>query len=485
MSLIIDDPTPDRPRFLSEADAHDLARRLARYAKGGGFSGVYFRSQWKGATRWARNRLSSIEDDEDHRVLVLRDINGAHHPRLFINETTELALVAALRQTERLLQFAREVPHADLITQVQLEPMPTPELFFERTYQLDAAQRAETARSLIQSAEAAGMLSAGYLEVRAQSEALLTSFGIAMYHRYTWAQYSVTVRDPAGIGSGWAGVDWPDWSRIDAPALSATALDKCLASRNPVRVEPGRYTTILEPQAVCDLIEYLWFDAKNYWEGGLPFNKVAEAEGVHGSAKIGERVVDERITISADPMDPDLGFPPFGQYFTTGDPWTLLQTHISHPVTWIKNGVLMHLENTRKEAIFNFGENLGRPNPRAYRISVSGPSTPVAEMIATTKRGLLVTRFDNVDVLHYNSILCRGYTRDGLWLIENGKISKPVINMAFTESPLFAFNNIEQLGTPQRAFHPPASGWYDTPRPIIAPPMKVRDFSFTALSDAI
>ena len=119
----------------------------------------------------------------------------------------------------------------------------------------------------------------------------------------------------------------------------------------------------------------------------------------------------------------------------------------------------------------------------AFRMS--GGPTSIAEMIATTKRGILVTRFDRVEQVDRRSVLYRGYTRDGLWLIENGKITKPIQNLVFTESILFALNKVEQLGTPQRVFHPKDPEWWNTPSPVIVPPLKISDFSFTALSDAI
>jgi predicted Zn-dependent protease len=96
-----------------------------------------------------------------------------------------------------------------------------------------------------------------------------------------------------------------------------------------------------------------------------------------------------------------------------------------------------------------------------------------------------VTRFDRVLLLHLTSLLCRGYTRDGLWLIENGTITHAVKNLVFTESPLFALNRVEQLGVPQRVFHPCTLWKTSTPQPIVVPTLKVSDFSFTALSDAI
>jgi predicted Zn-dependent protease len=98
-------------------------------------------------------------------------------------------------------------------------------------------------------------------------------------------------------------------------------------------------------------------------------------------------------------------------------------------------------------------------------------------MIATTKRGVLVTRLSGVEVIDAPSLLCNGYTRDGVWLIEDGKISKAVKNFLFTESPLFVLNNVEQFGVPQRVFCPG--------RAAMVPPLKVRDFSFTSLSEAV
>jgi predicted Zn-dependent protease len=108
------------------------------------------------------------------------------------------------------------------------------------------------------------------------------------------------------------------------------------------------------------------------------------------------------------------------------------------------------------------------------------------EMIATTKRGLLVTRFDRILGLDQQSLLQQGYTRDGVWLIENGKLTKAVKNLQFTESSLFVLNNVEQIGVPQRAFHPKRTdGLIFLPQPAIVPALKVRDFNFTALSEAI
>jgi predicted Zn-dependent protease len=492
---------PQRPRFLSEDDCHEIAERLARYAKGGENITVTIMSRWIGNVRWARNRITTTGEDRNNKLRLIVRNRGAAASDVDFNDVSDVGLAAAVRRAERLVQLNPEMVDYDAVSRSDSpirphdEPAAVPNLFSDATYQLDTGRRAETARQLIQPIIASGMLSAGYLEVSATSMAHLTSLGYAKYYQYTWAQYSVSVRHPKGISSGWAGVDWPDWRKIDAPALTARALEKCLTSRNPVAIEPGRYTTILEPQAVCDFAGLMMFfnaigREANEVSPEAPFRKSESGnreppdQGSFpiGYSRLGEKVIDERITISTDPMDPELGFPPYPNFFV----WPDSIGAAYHPAIWIEHGVLKQLAYDRRYAIKLLGHNQGLPNPGAFRMS--GGNTSIEEMIATTKRGVLVTRFNNVSGPFGAALLCRGYTRDGLWLIENGKISKPVKNMLFTESILFALNNVEQLGTPSRAFHPPEGGplaFYGQPQPAIVPPLKIRDFSFTALSDAV
>jgi predicted Zn-dependent protease len=433
-------------------------------------------------------------------MLRLTRIIGGASAEVEFNEVSDPALVAAVRRAERLVTLEMEHVDADAIARPDSplrprdEQVTAPELFFDTTYQLDAGRRADAARTLMRSAADAGMLSAGYIAISARSLAYITSWGYTRYVQYTWAQYSVTVRDPKGTGSGWAGVDWPDWTRIDGVKLSQIALEKCLASRNPVRVEPGRYTTILESQAVADFVGPFLFGNEldrvlNETNSAGSFYKSGEREPPTnwpiGYSKLGERVIDDRITISVDPTDPELGFPASGNPFV----WGGAVAPAYHPAVWIERGILKNLSYDRAYAITRLGRETGLPNAGAFRMSVHGATGTIEEMIATTQRGLLVTRFEQVTVLGGPSFLCRGYTRDGVWLIENGKISHPAKNFMFIESPLFALNNVEQLGSPQRVFHP-MSDWkrvafFMSPQPVIVPPMKVRDFSFTALSDAV
>lgn len=475
----------ERPHFFSEAECHDIADRLFRMTQGKGYTAVGIRSSWTGNVRWARNEITTSGEVLNHIIAVGRSLNGAGNRMVWVNDVDDVTLTAAVRRAERLASMATETPQSDLITERPLEAHVTPSLFSDATYNVDAAYRSHAARDLAKSAVDAGMLSAGYVEVSARSQALIDSLGRARYFQYTQAQYTVTVRDPKGSGSGWAGVDWHDWAKIDGPALSNTALQKCLTSRDPVRMEPGRYTAILEPQAVGDFVGRLVYDMDRQSNESTdfgPFTKGVDPKTGAAISHLGDKVVDERITITSDPMDPQAGFPPFDIGYGTdgvGDPF---EHPVFHRAAWIEHGVLRNLSYQRDYGIHELGLDTGLPMPGGFRMS--GGPTSIDEMITTTQRGVLVTRFDRIMQLDRRSQLYTGYTRDGLWLVENGKITKAIKNFAFTESILFALNKVQQLGPPQRVFHP---GIYMAapPSPVVVPPLKIDDFSFTALTDAV
>jgi predicted Zn-dependent protease len=325
------------------------------------------------------------------------------------------------------------------------------------------------------------MLSAGYLEMRAGATMAVSSERPAdptapwdiPYVSWTQAQCSMTVRDQSGAGSGWAGLSAYDWGAIDAPALAARALEKCEASRHPVTLEPGRYTVILEPQAVVDLMEIVVYSMRRTipeGNGHGPWALASDDALKLWRTKLGLTVIDERLTISHDPADPQLGILP--------DPWM-------EPIKFFDHGVLTNLSYERLYALQMLNTNSALRGMTAYRMS--GGETSIDEMIKTTRRGLLVTRLSDIRTLNLVSLLSTGLTRDGLWLIENGKISKAVKNLRFTESPLFVLNSVEQLGVPVPVFRPVKNPYErDEPlTPAIVPPIKSRDFSFTSTIDAI
>jgi predicted Zn-dependent protease len=378
------------------------------------------------------------------------------------------ALRDAVRRAEQAMRYDASGSRYETRQRRQVQrPMLQPTLWSDATYHFDSERRGELVRSIIEPAERAGFLSAGNLYTLAQSQSLWTTYGVERYYPTTGVAFSSTVRDKKGTGSGWAGIDDFDVARIDMTTVARRATEKCAASVSPVALEPGRYTTILEPQAVADLFAPLMSEvpmsrARAEFPEEVPFGKSP------GMSKIGDRVIDPRITVGSDPMDPLGGFLPFSW---DGTPY--------RPVQWIDRGILRQLHYDKGYALSQLGTDTEFLLPDSWRMS--GETTSIDEMISTTKRGVLVTRLHGVQTFHTMSMTCTGYTRDGIWLIEDGKISKPIKNFRFTESPLFALNKVEQIGAPQRVF----AGDYWINRAWIAPALKVQDFNFTQLADAV
>jgi predicted Zn-dependent protease len=461
----------ETPTLLSEAQCRAIADRVMESAADGGETAVEIRSEWQSGVRWARNRVTAASDRGIDSVTIRRRV---HRKTVYVstNQIDDASLVAALRAAERDARHVKDAfaPSDRFVEPAVTHAYPRPLLWSDRT--VAAASACEmVARSAIDAASAAAMVSAGYASVAARATAYIDSLGRALYTPQTFAEYSTTVRDPRGLGSGWAGMSSFDWGAIDPAQLAARALDKGRQSLNPVVIEPGRYTLIMEPQAVADLLTILipWLDRGPAESREGPF-----AAGSGGS-KLGQRVIDARISIDHDTLDPLLGVVPFADEGDDVEPMNAAR--------WIEHGVLQRLAYPRSYALSQRHENEGVPLRFAYRMS--GGETSIEAMVASTVRGLLVTRFHGTRLLDTNSLLSIGNTRDGLWLIENGRITKPVKSLRFTESPLFALNNVEQLGPPTSVLGAKAWSLGDWRAPTIVPALKVRDFSFTSVADAV
>ena len=202
-------------------------------------------------------------------------------------------------------------------------------------------------------------------------------------------------------------------------------------------------------------------NARNADEGRSFFSKQG------GGTKIGEKVLDERVTLVSDPASP---LAPSSTF--TGEGLPVERT------TWIENGVVKNLAYDRYWA-----QKQGtRPVPLGGSLLMSGGDQSIEELIASTERGILVTRFWYIRPVDPRTILYTGLTRDGTFLIENGKVTRAVKNLRFNESPVFMLNNLVGMGQPVRVSASEDGG---VSRGVVVPPIKARDFNFTSLSDAI
>ncbi len=446
-------------RYLSRADCEAIAKKVLGFATADE-TRVLINSGVSGNTRFAVNQVSTAGDTYD-AVVTVRSVFGRRAASATTNKLDDASLRSVVQRAEALARLAPEDPEA----LPELGPQQYRDSdagWSEATATLDPSGRANAVRAVSEPSRAAKLTSTGYMEANAGAFAIANSEGLFAYRRQTASSMTTTVRTPDGTGSGWAGAAHHDWTKIDAAALGARAIEKAQRSANPVAIEPGRYTVVLEPTAVANLVQLIAgsLAARNADEGRSFFSKPG------GGNKIGMKVVDERVTLLSDPFHPD----------TPGAPFTGDGTPVN-PTTWVENGVVKNLAYDRYWAQKN---NVAPSSVAGLRMS--GGTTSIEDMIASTPRGLLVTRLWYIRGVDPRTILFTGLTRDGTFLIENGKITRAVKNLRWNESPIFMLNNLEAMGVPVRVS---ASEDGSPGQAIVVPPVKARDFNFTSLSDAV
>ena len=443
--------------MMSRSEAQAFLERVVKLSKADTI-GAQLGGGYTGNIRFAANRITT-SGGVSNSQLVVQSGYGPKHAVVTTGDFSPEGIERAVRQSEAIAKLAPDDPEdMPLLPPQQYQEV---KAYFDSVANLTPAQRAAAAHTAIDAAKAAGDLAAaGFIVAGTNYSAIASTTGLYAYFPSTSANYQLTVRTNDGTGSGWAGADHPDWNQIDFKRASDRAIQKARASRNPVAIEPGRYTVILEPQAVGDLVQLLAFslNARAADEGRSAFTKQG------GGTKIGEKIVDERVTLFSDPADPQL----------LGQPWTAEGLPLGREV-WIEKGVLKQLQYSR----FWAQKKNARPNGGLGAVKMEGGSASTDEMIAATPRGILVTRLWYLRQVDPRTILNTGLTRDGTFLIENGKITKAVKNMRFNESPLFLLNNLEMLGRAERVAGTEAGG------NVVFPTIKVKDFNFTSLSDAV
>jgi len=349
-------------------------------------------------------------------------------------------------------------------------------LWVEATHRAMGLLQGDAVPRVIARMQASPFRCAGTLALMTRATLRLYQEGMLAWGEETDSEVSVTARTPDGKGSGWHGAAHRDWRKLDVEGIVQAAIDMAALNRGPVRGEPGRYTAILSSAAVGALVAQM-----GRFFGFNMLGPLAVPDAGQGiRTKVGQRILDSRLTLSTDPSDPECGEFPF---FDDGYP--------SGKATWVAQGVLRTLAFDVARGM-EYGVT---PIKIPEAIRMTGGTTTLAEMIANCERGIYVNRFSGVDVVHAPSAAMSGTTRDGCFLIKNGKIATPVTNFRFYESPFFAFNKIRALGVPERvafgfqafnrdrAWGDATDGWPHPP--VIVPPMMVEDFNFAAMSDAV
>ncbi|HKY21087.1 MAG TPA: TldD/PmbA family protein [Vicinamibacterales bacterium] len=446
---------------MTREEAKALADRALSFSKADQ-TRVNITSEWNGNTRFADASITTSGGTTDVTVEVTATIG-----RRRASASTNALEDASLRRTVELAaQLARLSPEdPEIMPELGQQSYAVVNAYIEDTANLTPAARAGAVRRTIDAAGGGKIFVAGFLNAHVIDVAVATTNGLFAYHRTTDANLAATARTPDGTGSGWASAGSRDWGRIDPATIGRVAARKAESSRDPQAIDPGLYTAVLEPQAVNDLVPlmYLALNARSADEGRSALSKPG------GGSKLGERVADERVTLYSDPADPDLLGMPFD---VEGFP--LKRT------TWIEKGILRNLSYTRfwaqKQNAQPTGTTIysGAANVLGGGLKMIGGTKTTEELIAGCARGVLVTHFFYIRSLEPRTLLYTGLTRDGAFLIENGKIGRPLKNFRWNESPLLMLNRLEEIGRPE----PVAAGRH-------MPALRIRDFNFTSLSDAV
>lgn len=442
--------------ILTKDEAHALLKKVLAYSKADECE-INLGGTDNGNIRYARNSVST-SGLTSQSTLVVSSAFGKKLGVATINEFDDASLEKVVRRSEELARLAPENPEfvSFLGPQTYAEPL----TYVPATAAITPKQRTDLVEQSLKVAKDTKTVAAGFLEDSTGYSAMLNSKGLFAYNTSTTVNFSVTMRTEDSKGSGYATRGYNDISKLDTKTATQIAADKSVKSAAAKAIEPGKYTVILEPAAAAVLIERILFglDARQADEGRSFLSKAG------GTTRLGEKLMDERVTLYSDPLHPDL---PTSTWNGDGRP--------HEKVNWIEKGVVKNLSYSRYWA-----QKKGvKPTPGPDAFIMQGGTKSLDDLIKSTKKGVLVTRLWYIRDVDPQTLLLTGLTRDGTFYIENGKIMFPVKNFRFNESPVIMLNNLEELGKVERTVSVESNINY------LLPPMKIRDFTFSSLSDAV
>ncbi len=441
--------------MLTQPEARRLQDRvlaLVRATKGAEGL-VRLRSSREGNTRFALNEISTSGDVEKQSITLMVQL-GQRSATATTNQQDDRSIDDLVSRTVRMAGLApdnaEQMPLLGPQTYLIGKPATDP-----ATAKLSPELRAKAVGAAIAAGDEAKVGIAGFFNHGAYSVALATTAGLSAYHAWTACGLSCTARTADGTGSGWAGQGSNRIADLEAGSLAKIAVDKAIASAHPQRLEPGRYTVILEPDAVAGLLVFL--------TRSLGARRADEGRSFFSRKRPGTKLFPDAITLRSDPTDPALAAAPFD-----GEGFPLA------PTKWVDKGTLTGLTYSRFWA-----KKQGKPatgEPGGW--TLEGGTASRDDLIKGVKRGVLITRFWYLRALDPQALLATGLTRDGVYLIENGSITHPVNNFRFNESPVQMLANCDGLG----ATAIPSGGETGELR---VPILRTHEFNLASISEAV
>jgi PmbA protein len=413
-------------------------------------------------TRFAANTIHQNVSETDVTVRV-RAVFGRKIGVASGNDLRDKALQKVVESAETVARFQQDNP--DFHSLPEPQPVQEKDAYSEATGACTPEERAKGVAAICAMSRENSLEAAGAFSTAVEEIMIANSLGVSAYHCGTVAHIVTVIMSEDS--SGYATATAVDVSALEPEAVGRVAVDKALRSRNPTEIEPGAYTVILEEEAVADMLRTL---------GYLGFGALAVQEGrSFMNGRFGEKITGENITIWDDGHDPRGLVLPFDFEGVPKQRVTLIENGIARGVVYDS------FTAGREEGKVSTGHSLPAPNtfgPVPLNSFIAPGDATKEEMLASTERGIWVTRFHYTNPVHPVKTVLTGMTRDGTFLIENGQISWPLKNLRFTQSILEAFSRVEMVGAELKLLK---SDWGSFA--VCVPAAKIRDFRFTGTTE--
>lgn len=447
--------------MFSQQQVKEIIDRVIGYSK---LPGCEVNVQWTedDFIRFARNGITTSGYRVTQQISITSTTADKRSGNSAVSELTPEAIKAGVKQAEDLA----------LISPPNPEDMPAlPAQKYPHLSNFDGDTAAARGDVLIPQVEAVlrgaiknKLVAAGFIQRSANAVGVGNKAGLFGYHTYTDSSLTHTMRNPEGTSSGWATQSSVAVKDLNGEEQAAVSIKKCLGGVNPRKLDPGKYTVIMEPAAVADLIGWLGFafGARDAEQGQSFLSKPSQDPNATATF-VGEKMFPEFITLRSDPFHPKLASTPWGPSLLPNE-----------KISWIEKGVVSNLFYDR----FWASKAGKKPTPFPANLVLDGQNNSLNDLISSVERGLIVTRLWYIRVVQPKTWQLTGLTRDGVFLIEKGKVTGPVTNFRWNQSPAEVLQRTTMLTQPMRVTN-------DETGSNMAPALITTDFNFTSLSDAV
>ena len=465
--------------MLTREQASDIFDRVRRFSSADALE-VLFSGGRFALTRFAENTIHQNVAEENH-IISVRSVFDGRTARAITNKFDDESLRQVVKASERLARVQQADP--DLL------PIATPDeasgsasqnpavavavtRHFEETAAITPELRAEGVRNIVAVANRHSLSTAGIFSSGDSFEGIFNSRGLSQWHMQTSAEVSITML--AQDSSGWQKSNSPNVADLDPLTMAEIAAKKAVDSAHPRDIPAGKYTVILEPSAVLDIVGFMFWD----YSGMAILDQRSFLTG-----RIGQKLFGENITIFDDVCHPLQSGSPFDGEGVQRHKLELVENGVVTRVAYARATAQRMKRSEHRDSVGPIeptGHGFPLPNemgemPLNIVFAPPKDSQNLEQMISSTERGILVTRLWYIREVEPFEKMLTGMTRDGTFLVENGRVRSGVRNFRFNESLIHMLSNVEAMSQPVRA-----SG--EESFDMVVPAMKVRDFNFTEIT---